>query len=293
MKKKFTMLFAALALLTTVFLPTRMTGQTTVSTTMSDYVTAHECTISVGSNATCYTELTLDDNITMSTSGQANCGSFWGTSPNIEWRLYQNKNGDVSISAAEGYSLSSVTFTFTNTNNGVLLDGTTPLTSGTTYNVSGSSVTYTVGNSGSATNGQIRIRSVEVVYTGGSSTTPYIIASNQNIAYDATQGAIPYSIGNPVGSTTLNANTTADWVSNVTVGNDEVTFNTTQNTEGTARTATFTLTYGATDKTVTVTQAAAPVIYTTIPDLFAAATSSNVDVTITFDNWVKQQCLSY
>ena len=37
---------------------------------------------------------------------------------------------------------------------------------------------------------------------------------------------------------------------------------------------------------ITITQAAAPVVYTTIPDLFAAATSTATNVTITFNNWV-------
>lgn len=39
-------------------------------------------------------------------------------------------------------------------------------------------------------------------------------------------------------------------------------------------------------KLVTITQAAAPVIYTTIPDLFAAATSTSTPVNVTFGNWV-------
>lgn len=120
----------------------------------------------------------------------------------------------------------------------------------------------------------------------GGGSTPVINASNQSIAYDATSGSIPYTISNPT-SATLSATTTADWVSNIAVTSSAVTFNTTANTATTERTATFTLSYtGATDKTVTVTQAPAPVVYTTISDLFAAATSTATDVTVTFGNWV-------
>ena len=37
---------------------------------------------------------------------------------------------------------------------------------------------------------------------------------------------------------------------------------------------------------ITITQAAAPVVYTTIPEIFDAATSTETDVTITFNDWV-------
>ena len=122
------------------------------------------------------------------------------------------------------------------------------------------------------------------VSSGGS--TPSINASNQNIAYDATSGSIPYSISNPT-SATLSASCDAEWVSDIEVTSNTVTFNTTVNTANTERVANFTLTYtGATDKTVTVTQAAAPVVYTTIPELFAAATSTSTNVSVTFNNWV-------
>lgn len=116
---------------------------------------------------------------------------------------------------------------------------------------------------------------------------PYISANNVNITYDATSGEIAYTINNPVPGTLLQATADADWVSDITVGDEAITFTTTANEANTERVATFTLTYeGAEDKTVTVTQAAAPVVYTTIPDLFAAATSTSTPVAITFNNWV-------
>lgn len=139
------------------------TDPVTISTTMTDIVSKNSYTISSGNTATCYTSIALDNIITMSTSGKANCGSFWGADTQ-EWRLYQNKNGDVTISASSGYIIKSVKFTFKNSNSGTLNNGSTKLSSNTKYDVNSSSVTYTVGNSGTATNGQIKISEVEVVY---------------------------------------------------------------------------------------------------------------------------------
>ena len=84
---------------------------------------------------------------------------------------------------------------------------------------------------------------------------PVINAEDVTIAYDATTGSIAYTIDNAVEGTSLMATTTADWISNITVGESAVTFTTTAN-EGTEdRTATITLSYtGAESKTVTVTQ---------------------------------------
>ncbi len=137
--------------------------QVTLTVSMGDYATDHGCTISEGSAATVYTSLTLDDNITISTSGQPNNGAFYGTAP-TQWRLYQTKGGDVTFTAAAGYTIVSVTVEFTVTSNGTLLNNGTAVVSGTAVDVNASSITFTVGNSGTATNGQVRITSVTVVY---------------------------------------------------------------------------------------------------------------------------------
>ncbi|MBR6864841.1 MAG: Ig-like domain-containing protein [Bacteroidales bacterium] len=144
----------------------------TVSMTMTEYVAAHNCTISSGSDATMYKTLQLNESVRMYTTGDDNCGSFWGTTTQ-DWRLYQNRNGNVTIQVAEGCELKSVSLTFSVSNTGVLLDANgATVTSGSKNTVSGTSVTYTVGNSGSATNGQVRITAVEVVYTGDGTTFP-------------------------------------------------------------------------------------------------------------------------
>ena len=124
----------------------------TVTKTMNEIVTENNYTVSSGNTAICYTSLDLDDNITLSTTGAANCGSFYGTGT-YDWRLYQNKGGNAIVTATEGYNLKSVTFTFSVSNTGTFLYGSNVLTSGTAVIVSGKTVTFTVGNSGTATNG--------------------------------------------------------------------------------------------------------------------------------------------
>ena len=119
---------------------------------------------------------------------------------------------------------------------------------------------------------------------------PSISADNVSIAYDDEEGTITYTINNePTPAGTLTATTTAEWLTIGTVGNN-VPFTCTANDATTERTATVTLTYtyerATVTKDVTVTQAAAPVVYTTIPALFEAATSTETSVLVTFNNWV-------
>ena len=117
---------------------------------------------STGDN-TCYTSFTMDGLVKVSTTGTANCGAIYGTST-YDWRLYQNKNGNVTIAVADGMSslirLQSIKFTFTISNSGTLLDGSTALVSEQEYSASGTSKTFTVGGSG--TSGQVRITAFEV-----------------------------------------------------------------------------------------------------------------------------------
>ena len=132
---------------------------------------------------------------------------------------------------------------------------------------------------------------VEITYSSSTEATPSIIAEDVDIQYNATSGSITYTIANePSPAGTLTASTESEWLTLGTVGNT-VPFTCAANEETTARTATVTLTYTYdTDKTVTsdvtVTQAAAPVIYNTIPALFNAATTTATVVNVTFNNWV-------
>ena len=155
--KKLTFLVAALCACT-------MSFATTVSKTVDELTTANNWTVSSGSNATCYKSFALDEVITVSTSGEDNCGSVWGTSDR-DWRLYQNKKGDVTFTAAEGYRIQSVTLKYNVSSSGALMNGSEKCTSETAIPVNASNITLTVGNTGTATKGQIKIKQFTVTYT--------------------------------------------------------------------------------------------------------------------------------
>ena len=143
----------------------------TVTKTVDDLVTELEWTVSADQNVTCYKSFNLDENITVSTSGEDNCGSVWVSKNVVDWRLYQNKKGDVTITAAEGYRINSITLTYATGNDGILLNGTATCTSGTAITVNDKSITLTVGKSqtGKTQNGQIKINKFSVTYVAASS----------------------------------------------------------------------------------------------------------------------------
>lgn len=104
----------------------------------------------------------IDENITASASTNGNNGKVYDSG--AQWRLYQSDKGTLTISAKAGYIIKSLKFTYNISNGGTLLSGSTMVASGTTHNVDASSITYSVGNTGSATNGQVRLTAIEVVY---------------------------------------------------------------------------------------------------------------------------------
>ncbi len=126
-------------------------------------------------------------------------------------------------------------------------------------------ITFTFPENGQGVGGNWTFSGVSVAYE---SSAPYITASNVNIASDATNGSIAYTIGNSVTGGELTAALTeaSDWLTVGAVNASSVAFTSTANT-GTARSATVRLTYTYdTDKTVTkdvtVTQAKKVVNYT-------------------------------
>ena len=159
----------------------------TVTKTVNELVTANEWQVSSGNTINgCYTNFELDDVITISTSGEANCGSIWGTTTH-DWRLYQAKGGDVTITAGEGYELKSVTFTYNVSNNGTLIGAA----SGTEVSLTSNSATFTVGYTGNdnKNNGQVRITEFSVTYAAVV-TTPTLSVT------PATTEKFTYEVGN-------------------------------------------------------------------------------------------------
>ena len=135
--------------------------ETSVSVSIQNYASANSW-----ANGTKYTSVKIDENITASVSGSSNTGKYYTSGH--EWRLYQTESPKLTLSAAEGKTIKTAKITYNVSNNGVLKLNSSNVTSGTTSTINASSVTYNVGNSGSATNGQVKVTAIEVVYTSGS-----------------------------------------------------------------------------------------------------------------------------
>lgn len=138
--------------------------------------------------------------------------------------------------------------------------------------------------------GQARASQI-VVTVAAQTSDPYITAANVDIDYDATGGNIAFTVNNEVTGGTISAATSDSWITLGSETTSPITFTCSANSETIARTAEVTLTYTyntneTVTKDVTITQAAAPVVYSTIPALFAAATTTETNVEITFDSWV-------
>ena len=145
------------------------TAAVTITKTSNEIVEDKNYTVSTNGHEVMYTSLELDSVITVSTTGQPNCGSFWG-STTIDWRLYQAKAGNVVLTAAEGYQLVSATFVFNVSNSGILKHGEDGVESGAVVALSGSSETFVVGGTGAKANGQVRITSFSVTYVAVSNS---------------------------------------------------------------------------------------------------------------------------
>ena len=122
-------------------------------------------------NGTSYTTVTIDANVSATGLDNGNNSKYY--SSNSSWRHYEGDNGTITIATTSG-TLSSVTFTYTNGNSGVIKNGTTNVTSGSACSVSGTSVVFSVGHSSGTKNGNVQITAISVTYTpagGGSAPT--------------------------------------------------------------------------------------------------------------------------
>ncbi len=146
-------------------------GEATPKVSIADYASAN-----TWSDATKYTSVTIDENITATASSEgSNTGKYYTSGTN--WRFYQTEDAALTLSAATGCTIKTVKVTYSVSNTGVLTYNGANVSSGTATTINATSATFGVGNTGSATNGQVRITAIEVIYTtsggGGSSTTYY------------------------------------------------------------------------------------------------------------------------
>ena len=288
MKRKFTFLIAAAMMLLTMMATTgEMWGQTTN-------------TSSLVFTAKCNGSGTADDGVEWTVTSDGTESNFdntkgihYGTSSAAVQYITlttSDISGTITKIVVNASTASGVSATVGVTVGGSAFGGDPQSTtsSAAEYTFEGSAsgeivVTHTKPSSASKA---LYVKSIVVTYTtGGGGDTPSITANNVDIAYNATEGSIAYTLNNATGNVTATL-TTGDWLTLDTVTSEAVPFTCSAN-EGGERTATVTLSFtGATDKVVTVTQAAAPL--TTIPAIFAKATevgSTQTDVNVTFNNW--------
>lgn len=140
---------------------------TTATVTIADYATANGW-----ASGTQYNTMNIDANITATAAGGGNTGKYYSSGSGT-WRFYQNEAPSLTISAAAGYEIQTVKMTYTIGNTGVLtLDGS-QIASEAACEINAVSVTFSVGNTTSATNGNVQVSAIEVVYAPAAKKSDY------------------------------------------------------------------------------------------------------------------------
>lgn len=289
MKRKFTLLLAAFALLTMITSTKTMRGQTWEATELSNLTSSDVFVIVSHNTATNkYFAMSNDKGTTSAPSAVSvtvSSGQLSGDiANNIKWQVGGN--------ATEGYVFypngQTQTWLYcTNANNGVRVGTNTSKTfkidESSKYLVHKETNRYMgVYNNKdwrcyTTINANIQNQTFAFYKYNESTTNPTITASDVNIAYDATTGSIAYTINNAVSGGTLTASTESDWLIPGTVNETSVPFTCSQNEAAAARTATVTLTYTYTEretvtKNVAVTQAGNPNVVNNISDINTTGT---------------------
>ncbi len=176
MKRKFTLITAALALLACLAIPIGSWGQTE-TLSIATYASSNSWT-SGTAYATCSTA-----HVTFTGLTNGNNSKYY--SSNESWRHYEGDNGTITVAAASGYTLSSITFTYANGNSGIIKDGTTTVASGSAYSLSGTSKTFSVGHSSGTKNGNVQITAISVtISSSGSGTASNLALSPDALSFD-------------------------------------------------------------------------------------------------------------
>ena len=198
-----------------------------------------------------------------------------------EYRMY--KNSTTTISTTDGSLITKIEFTNASSNPATGFGNQTGWTTssiGGIWEGEAESVSFV------ASGAQVRATLIKVTVVAN--TNPSINADNKNIACDATDGSITYTINNPVAGGVLTAATNDSWLTLGTVG-ETIPFTCSANATATERTATVTLTYTyntneTVTKSVTVTQAGDPNVVDNISDITEVGTAYKVRGTVVATN---------
>ncbi|MDY6391553.1 MAG: Ig-like domain-containing protein [Bacilli bacterium] len=142
----------------------------TLSKSFDDLVAEHEQDWTIASGSADHkdkvvTPFKLGGLFTVTTTGTGNTGTVWSDKGTYELRIYGTANksdASMTITADDGYKIKTVKVAFLNSNSPTVKVGEDAVDSEELVTVNGTSVTYTM-LSGSK-NGQIKIRSFEIVY---------------------------------------------------------------------------------------------------------------------------------
>ena len=132
----------------------------TVSVSINDYAETNSWT-----DAKQYNTINISSHITATATGGTNTGKYYENGKN--WRLYQTESPTLTFNAQDGYNILSITIVYTVSNTGILTFNGSNIASGTPCEINATSAIFGVGNTGGATNGQVRITSISVTYSGG------------------------------------------------------------------------------------------------------------------------------
>ena len=220
------------------------------------------------------------DNVTLNwTKGS---GSTYANSTAM--RFYKDNN--LTFTAPEGYEIISIALTVSGSYSDLTFSPTGYDNTTTTW--TGSSQTVTMSRPSNASS--YATISKFIITLGLPSTDPSITANGVTIPYDATSGSFNYTINNPVQGGYLTVDENESWISDPMADNGVVIFNTETNPNTVSREGIIRMRYlydgEILTHNVTITQTAAPVIYSSIPALFEAATNTETSVLVTFNNWV-------
>ena len=160
----------------------------TVSVNIGTYATANSWV-----NESKYATVTIDANVTATGLTNGNNSKYY--SSNNSWRHYEANSGTITIETSSG-TLSSVTFTYSKSNNGTIKYNNANKASGTAISVSGTSVTFTVGRTSGSSNGNIQITAISVTYTPAASCTQNpTVTAGSNSSVTATTARVSCSSG--------------------------------------------------------------------------------------------------
>ena len=192
-----------------------------------------------------------------------------------EYRLYKNSTTTFSV---ESGTITQIVFTCTSGN------PASGFSTQTGWTTNGSNGTWT-GNATSvsfvASSKQVRATTIVVTVETSSTSDPTISADDVNIAYDAEEGTINYTINNPVEGGSLVASCDAEWIevddTPQTDAEGSIDFLCAPNSNFYAHSATVTLTYTYDDSKATVTK---EVLVTQALDPNANGSTSEYPITV-------------